>query len=80
MKQITGYLAVATWIILIVLLLILTPNYINKIIKLYGPEYLLGTLSGDLLIILLVFWIGEKIILFLYGLSHKKVKEKRNEF
>jgi len=59
MKRITGLLAITTTIVL----LVVTYRNINTILTVYGPEYLLGNIIGYFLMILVIYWILEKVYL-----------------
>ena len=62
MRKLRWYhLALVVWGVLVVLAIVTTPNYIALTISEYGFEYFVGSVFGELLLILGVFWVLSKI-------------------
>lgn len=61
MRKTTGIVAIITYVIIVALAIILNPAYMQNLMIIYGPEYVAGTIIGELLIIVAVFWAMEKI-------------------
>ena len=61
MRKTTGIVAIITYVIIVALAIILNPAYMQNLMITYGPEYAAGTIIGELLMIVAVFWVIEKI-------------------